>query len=213
MGLLLGMIVMLAAMSLMDGAQGQTTRITGRVDGTQRGRVAMEQVTQRLRSQVCLGSAAPIVDARATEVTFLADFGDEAFTPEKRRLYITGNAMKEDYWAGTGTPPNVTFAPTPTRTRTIVTGIDQARDASGTSLPYFAYFAYNAATPTEPTEQLAAPVTTDDRARLVRVQVAFRARVKGQDERVDTSFVNSVIVRMANPTDPEQDKRGPQCSY
>jgi hypothetical protein len=208
---LLGTMVILAAAAIMDGAQGHTRHISGRVDGTQRGRVAMEQVTQRLRSQVCLGAATPVLDARSTEMIFYADFGDEAFTPEKRRLYVSGGALREQIWNGTGTPPNMTFPTTPTRTRVIAPGIEQAKDASGTALPHFSYYAYDASSPTEPRELLPVPVSTDDRARLVRVQVAFRTRVPRQDERVDTSFVNSVIVRMANPTDPDQDKRGPQC--
>lgn len=209
----IGMVIVLAIAALMDSAEGQTTRITSRVDGTQRGRSAMEQIVQRLRSQVCLGSATPVISAQATEVTFYADFGDEAFTPEKRRFYVSGDLLKEDMWVGSGTPPNVTFATTPTQTRTVATGIDQAKDGAGSALPYFTYYAYNAATPTEPSEELAAPLTSDDLTRLVRLQVAFRTRVPHQDERVDTTFVNSVTVRMANPSDPEQDKRGPQCNF
>jgi hypothetical protein len=210
---LLGVMVVLAAAALMDSAQGQNSRISGRVEGTQRGRVAMEQVVQRLRSQVCLGTATPVLDAQSTEMTFFADFGDEAFTPEKRRIYVSGGALREQIWNGTGTPPNVTFPSTPTRTRVLASGIAQATDGAGTAIPYFSYYAYDASSPTEPRELLPVPVSADDRARLVRVQVAFRTRVPRQDARVDTSFVNSVIVRMANPTDPDQDKRGPQCSY
>jgi hypothetical protein len=209
----LGVIVILTGAALMDSAQSQGTRISDRVDGVQRGRAAMEQITQRLRSQVCLGTATPILDAQSTEVTFYADFGDEAFTPEKRRLYVSGGALREQIWNGTGMPPNVTFPSTPTRTRALVSGIVQANDHTGAAIPHFSYFAYDASSPTEPRELLSTPVSVDDRARLVRVQVAFRTRVPRQHERVDTNFVNSVIVRMANPTDPDQDKRGPQCSF
>ncbi|MGH2616458.1 MAG: PilW family protein [Thermomicrobiales bacterium] len=208
---LLGVVVILSAAAMMDGAQGHTTRVTGRVDGTQRGRVAMEQITQRLRSQVCLGTATPVTEATDNSVTFYADLGDEAFTPEQRRIYISGNDLREQVWTGSGTPPNVSFPGPPTE-RVIVQGIERAKDQSGSPLPYLAYYAYDASTPTEPRELLTTPVSLADRARLVRVQIAFRTRVAGQDERVDTTFVNSVIVRMANPTDPDQDLRGPQCT-
>jgi Tfp pilus assembly protein PilW len=208
---MLGMVVILAAAAMMDGAQGHTSRVSGRVDGTQRGRVAMEQITQRLRSQVCLGTATPVTEATDQAVTFYADFGDEAFTPEQRRIYISGGALREQVWTGSGTPPSVSFTGTPTE-RVIVNGIAPAKDDTGATLPYLAYYAYDASTPTEPRELLTTPVSLADRARLVRVQIAFRTRVAGQNERVDTTFVNSVIVRMANPTDPDQDLRGPQCS-
>ena len=66
-------------MGMVDVSQRASSRVEARVDSTQRGRVAMEQVTQRLRSQVCLGSASPIVSATDTDVTFFADLGDEQF--------------------------------------------------------------------------------------------------------------------------------------
>jgi hypothetical protein len=209
---LLGMVVILAVLAMMDGAQGHSSRVALRVDATQRGRVAMEQATQRLRSQVCLGTATPVTEATATGITFYADFGDEAFTPEQRRLFVSGGALREEIYNGTGTPPAVTFPTTPSQQRVLVRGIEQAKDASGTALPYFSYYAYTASNPSEPTELLSTPVSTDDRPRIVRVQVAFRVRAGSQDERVDTTFNNSVIVRMANPTDPDQQLRGPQCS-
>jgi hypothetical protein len=209
---MLGMVVILAAAALMDGAQGHTTRIEGRVEGTQRGRVAMEQITQRLRSQVCVGTATPMIEATSNSVTFYADFGDEAFTPEKRRLYVSSGALREQVWNGSGTPPNVTFPSLPDRSRVIATGIDQAKYETGTPLPFFSYYAYDGTNPREPRELLPSPVSETDRARLVRVVAAFRARVPHQNERVDTTFVNSVIVRMANPTDPDINLTGPQCA-
>jgi hypothetical protein len=216
---ILGIIVILAAAALMDGAQGHASRVSARVDGTQRGRAAMEQVTQRLRSQVCLGTATPTVEATDDSVTFYADFGDEAFTPERRRVYVDDEngdgvmELREEIFPGTGTPPNVTFPVSPAQRRLLVDGIEPAKDSAGVPLQYFTYYAYDSSTPTEPRELLDTPVSADDRARLVRVQIAFRTRVRGQEERVDTTFVNSVIVRMANPTDPDQDRRGPQCTF
>jgi Tfp pilus assembly protein PilW len=209
---LLGMVVILAAAAIMDSAQSHSSRVAFRVDATQRGRAAMEQVTQRLRSQVCIGTASPITDARNDSVTFYADFGDEVFTPELRRIYVAGGALREEIYLGSGTPPNVTFASTPSQRRLVLEGIEQANNQSGTAVPYFSYYAYNASNPTEPTELLTTPVSATDRARIVRVQIAFRVRAKAQDERVDTTFNNSVIARMANPTEPDQDLRGPQCT-
>ena len=96
-----GMIVLLALLNLLDSAQTASSRTIARVDGTQRGRVAMEQVTQRLRSQICLGAALPLIttDAAsptdANSITFYSDLGNGSdFLPEKRRLYVSGTDLK-----------------------------------------------------------------------------------------------------------------------
>jgi type II secretory pathway pseudopilin PulG len=208
----LGMVIVLATVALIDSAQTSSARVTARVDGTQRARAALEQLTQRLRSQVCVGYSTPVVSATADEITFFADYGDQAFTPEGRRFYFAGNELRERIWNAVSTPPSATFANAPTRDRVVISGIERVKDDAGNPMPWLTYFAYDAASPTEPREQLPATVPSADLPRVVRVQVAFRTRVKGQDERVDTNFVNSTIVRMANPSDPDKDNRGPQCA-
>jgi hypothetical protein len=209
---LLGIIVIMAAAAIMDAAQGETTRITQRVDGTQRGRVAMEQITQRLRSQVCVGTSTPILDAQDNSITFYADLGDETFNPEKRHIFVQNGQLIEEIFVGTGTPPTQTFPSTPTSTRLMTANVVQARDSAGNLLPYFRYYAYDTGTPSEPNLLLGTPVSAANLPQIARVLVAFRIRAPNQDERVDTTFSDAVVSRMANPSDPDPTLRGPQCT-
>lgn len=85
----IGMVVLFATGNLLDASGRASAEVQDRVDAVQRGRVAMEQVTQRLRSQVCLNATTPAVTyAGANEMWFYTDLGDHTagFVPEARKL-------------------------------------------------------------------------------------------------------------------------------
>jgi prepilin-type N-terminal cleavage/methylation domain-containing protein len=213
---LVGVIVLLSLLNLLDASETASSRVTARVDGTQRGRVAMEQVTQRLRSQICLGAAVPLIigDAAsptdADSVTFYSDLGNGSdFLPEKRRIYVSGNDLHERVIAGTGLPPNTTFTATP-RDRVILENIKPALQG-GTNLPYFRYYTFDSATPPQPTVELMPPLAAADSSRIVQVVIAFRAD-SGREDRVDANFVNAVYSRAADPGSADVTRRGPQCT-
>jgi hypothetical protein len=206
----LGMVVFLALLGLVDASQTSSARVQDRVDGTQRGRVAMDQVLQRLRSQICIGSTPPIIAGTTTEVTFYADLGNDDFRAEKRRIYVLNGQLKEDVYDSTGTFPAYVFPASPTRTRTFMTGIKQAKDSAGNPMPYFSYWGYDTNTPPSLNQQVNPPFSATDPARIVKVMVAFSADTR--EDRVDTTFVNGVTARMADPSASDTSKRGPQCS-
>jgi Prokaryotic N-terminal methylation motif len=210
-----GMIILLALLNLLDSAQTASSRTVARVDGTQRGRVAMEQVTQRLRSQICLGSALPLIttDAAspsdANSITFYSDLGNGSdFLPEKRRIYVSGTDLKERIIAGTGLPPNTVFTAAP-RDRTIAQNVKPVVQ-NGVNLPYFRYYAFDNATVPQPTVELKPPLTAADPKNIVQVVVAFRVS-SGREDRVDSNFVNGIYSRAADPGSPDPNRRGPQC--
>jgi type II secretory pathway pseudopilin PulG len=209
-----GIVVLISTLTLLDASQTASSRVVARVDGTQRGRVAMEQVTQRLRSQICLGSAVPLItdDASsptdANSVTFYSDLGNGSdFLPEKRRIYVSGTDLRERVIAGTGLPPNTTFTTTP-RDRTIMQNIKPVVQG-GNNLPYFRYYMFDNATPPQPTVEVTPPLSSA--YHIVQVVVAFRAAA-GKEDRVDTNFVNGVYSRAADPGSSDPNGRGPQCS-
>jgi prepilin-type N-terminal cleavage/methylation domain-containing protein len=212
----IGVVVLLVLLNLLDATQTATSRISARVDGTQRGRTAMEQVTQRLRSQTCVGALTPIVigdttsPTDANSVTFYSDLGNSTdFVPEKRRIYVSGTDLRERVTPGTGNPPNTTFTAT-AKDRIIMQGVKPVTQGA-TTLPYFRYYAFDDAAPPQPTIQLTTPLASADSSRIVQVTIAFRAS-SGKEDRVDTNFVNSVYSRAANPGAAKQADRGPQCS-
>jgi hypothetical protein len=209
----LGTLTLMVVIGLVDAARNASSRVEARVDGTQRGRVAMEQVTQRLRSQACIGTLTPIVAGDATSVTFYADLGGEQFVPEKRRLLVTGGDLKEQIWTGTGTVPDVTFPNAPTKERLVLKNVLPVKDDVGNDMPYFTFFAYDDQARANPSVKLSVPLSANDLKLVVRTQVAFKAKpFNKQDPRVDTNFVNAVTTRFAEPLAIDPTKRGPQCA-
>lgn len=204
----IGVVVLMAVFGLLDVSLRASSRVEDRAEVTQRGRVAMEQLTQQLRAQTCLGSGVPaMTQADSTSMTFYADLGDDTFTPQRRRLVYSNGAITEFLYAGTGTPPNMTFSATPMRTRTVVTNIVPVG-----STPIFRYYAFtpDGSSPVTPSVLLASPLSTTDLARTVRIAISFIVQpTRGpQNNAVQSTFENYVYVRTSDPTDPE---RSPAC--
>lgn len=231
----LGMIVLLATGSLLEASGRASGGVQDRVDAVQRGRTAMESITQRLRSQVCLASNLPaIARGEANEMWFYTDLGDHsttAFLPEARKLrYVAGAAgqngsIVEDVYdtVQIRTTPDLTrdatFAQTPSRTRTIIADVELAedtddRDADGNRTeirPLFDYYRFLGVDPATPNDRLAAPISTADAARVVRVAVGFDSRPTISPRtrtQLDTRTETDVFVRTADPTDPDN---SPSC--
>jgi prepilin-type N-terminal cleavage/methylation domain-containing protein len=202
----LGSIVLVAAINLMDSSVSASKDVVNRMDGLQKGRLALEEMTQRLRSQVCPDKATPaIVDATATSVSFFSEMssaggnGDPVFAPEGRRITFASNRITEEVWNTLANPLNSTFSGAASSTRTIA---EQIHQQSGT--PFLRYFTF-VNTPATPTLELVPPISAADKARIVKIEIAFDSRPVGttQAQAVDTSFENDVFVRTADPTDPE----------
>lgn len=214
--MVIGNVIMLAAFSLTDASQTASTRIQDRVDAVQRGRTAMEQITQRLRSQTCLGTGLPaMIAADDNTVTFYAELGDETFQPEIRRItFLSNGSIREEVWTSqtSATPLGFTFPgypASPVRTRIVTSGIVHT-NSGGVDVPYFRYYAFVGTDPATPALLLTTPLVQSDAARTVRIVVTYDSRPARtvQDRAVDTTFANDVYVRTADPTDPT---RSPQC--
>ena len=83
----IGMIVMFAMFALLDNTVRMNTNAMAKTDAMQRGRLAMDTMTQELRSQVCLDNlAGPAIVPNVTDSTtveFYSDFssGDGTVHP------------------------------------------------------------------------------------------------------------------------------------
>jgi Tfp pilus assembly protein PilW len=216
-----GTIVLLAIFLIVDTLWVQTARVQDRVDNVQRGRQAMENITQTLRSQVCLGAGIPAISqADDNSMTYYADLGDENFTPNKYRLVYdpntNGGAITESFYPGTGTPPNVTFPVNPTKQRTLITNATRYTDPStGQVVPVFRYYAFTS-TPVTPNQLQATPLdgtpsstAANAAARTVKVSISFTANPSRQTNRTKSLFQNYVYVRTSDPSDPDH---SPQCN-
>lgn len=212
---IIGVIVTLATFDLLDASTRASTEVADRVDAAQRGRVAMEQITQRLRSQICLDSNTPAITyADDNEVRFYADLGDEVFQPEARSLSYSAGVITDALWSTLASPPINTFGQTPTTTRILLE--DMAEAVNGpTTVPIFRYYAFLGNDPATPALLLQTPLTAADRARVVKISISFDSRpsrtavaAPQTAGRVDSRFENDVFVRTADPSDPGH---SPQC--
>jgi prepilin-type N-terminal cleavage/methylation domain-containing protein len=215
----IGLIVLMAAFMLLDRAVSGSAQIADREDASQRGRVAMEEITQRLRSEVCLGDAQPIVAGTDSSVTFYTNLSSNPNAAQKRTLrYVAAEKrLYEDIYTGTGTFPALTFPPTPNTTRELVRPIVQATKKIGsttTTLPFFRYYKYTANTTTGALTQLNTPLSSIDAPDVVMVGVAFRAlpirkvEQTSDDAAFGSTFEGQAYVRLADPTNPSE---GPSC--
>ncbi len=226
--MVIGMIVSLAAFSLIETTMRRTADTSSRVDTTQRGRVAMDFVTRELRSQVCVQATAPVMtDDRAiyaatpTSVTFFSDLSDESFragntikAPELRSISLETGKLIERRWAGTatGTTLNPTYsyaypgAATQSRVlATDISAVDKTADGQPLIFHYYYYRDGDNNPLTPPTldgeYDSRTALTAAQATVLTKVEVVFRAnpaRGKATD-RGRVIFRNTVYSRLADP--------------
>lgn len=201
-----GVGVLLAAGTLSSAMLHAQTRISDRSESIARGRTAMEQIVQQLRSQVCLGPGYPAITyGDSSHITFYADLANRTFVPEQRDLQFTAGALTQRDYPGTptGALPPFTFARTPSRTRVILDRM-QLQNPSGTPVPFFRYYSFDGNNPIRPARLLAVPLSANDAQRVVQITVAFSALPsRGGSGTIGEPFTANVYVRTADPTDPE----------
>lgn len=205
----LGVTLLLATANVIESATRAQGRVDDRTDSIQRGRTALEQIVQQVRSQVCLGPGYPALEyGDPNRAVFYADLANSTFVPERRELTYADGAITERAWRGvasSGSGAPFTFSDPPYRVRVIADRLAPLA-LDGTALPVFTYYAFDGADPIRPSRVLATPLdaTTPDRAKVVQMRVAFTALPAGRASRADGEpFSANVYVRTADPTDPD----------
>jgi hypothetical protein len=202
--MVIGMMVILAAFALLDSSVVLTGKVTDRVDRTQRARGSMEDITRKLRSQVCPSAGqASIIDAQDYLVKFYSFTGTKPFVPDIRQLAwdTNTNSIIESRWAGTGTAPNTSWAATPT-TRTVLT--DVLPPVSPT--PMFAYYASGATNP------FTAPLSATDAKATSKITVTARIFGTGNGTSgKSTTITGEAFTRTADPNGTNG-STAPQCA-
>lgn len=202
-----GVGVLLVAGTMATAFMHAQLRISDRSEAIARGRTAMEQIVQQLRSQVCLGPGYPAITYGGdSEVTFYADLADTTFVPQQRDLtFANGKIVERDYdgTASSGQPP-FTFSSTPSRTRVILDGV-QLQSSGGNPVPFLRYYSFDANNPVRPANLLSTPLSAGDAARVVQITISFQALPSrlGSTAASAEPFTANVFVRTADPTDPE----------
>ena len=199
----IGMATVLAVYAVLDTSIKQSNNIAGRVNATQRGRIAMDIITRQLRSQVCYSPTVPaIVSGTADSVKFHVDLSDGTQAIQQREILFspTAGTLTERVWPGQGSP--LAF-PTMTVNRQITDGV--GRIAVGA--PIFKYYAYNIPTPPavpRPITALSTPLSATDVARVAKIEIEFMALPPGGKVTTPSASTlqNEIYVRVADPNDP-----------
>jgi prepilin-type N-terminal cleavage/methylation domain-containing protein len=175
-----GIMIVGVAFGLLDSVVRTFGSAGNRVDVSQRGRLAVDQLTARLRSQVCGGgptNADPnaaytpaIVLATDNKVAFWSNVGDGQGRRLRALQYANGSITEYTY---AGSDPNAA----PATTRQIVSTVAAT---NGTGL--FKYFAYNPAAADQAASPapalylaLTTPLAAADLQRVVRTTIAYTA--------------------------------------
>jgi hypothetical protein len=203
-----GVVVLLAAMGLIDTAGPLTMKVQDTVDSTQRGRLALDTMTSELRSQVCVNtSTVPMISADADEVIFYANTGDENAFPEKRRLAYVNGQIVEEVWKGTNAAGTAFSA-----TSSLRTLVANAQKMTSPATNVFRYYGFTTSGATTPTLALTTlPLSAIDLGKVVKIGISFvvrpdRAKTTSKREMV---FQGSTFTRTANPLDPS---KGANCT-
>jgi hypothetical protein len=210
-----GMIVMLAMFALLDGTVRMNTNAMAKTDAMQRGRLALDVMTQELRSQVCLENlAGPAIvpnTTTANTVEFYSDFseGDGTVPPTKRRLSYdptTGDVTTKIYTTDDPEPTPGDFPAAPTATHLRLENAALQRDEGGAEIPFLRYYAYrwidlaDGTKRPEATLPLTPPIDANEARRVARIDVTLVARPAGNDDsKKGVNLTDQVMARHSDP--------------
>jgi Tfp pilus assembly protein PilW len=214
-----GFVILSATLGLLESTLRLDNGVMAKTDAQQRGRLAMDRITQELRSQVCLNLTTPAilpVKSTADSVTFYSDFGENVKAPPMLRTITfdsaSGDIVETDI-AGTG-PDGGPFVYTATPTQQVIfQNATRVKEADGTTRPFLKYFAYQTtAGVLGTTQELTPPLSTSGAsaaARVARIEISFTARPTGATDNKDaTDIKDEISVRHADPNLTVPD---PQC--
>jgi len=206
----IGVITLLAVFAVLDTSVKQSNAIAGRVNATQRARLAMDTITRQLRSQMCISATAPaIISGTNDSVKFHVDLTDRLRPIEQRELVFnpTTQTLTQSTWSGVVGASGATTWPNPPAVKLLLDDVTR-RPIPPLPAPqdtaFFHYYAYSLADPPRPTILLPTPLTLADRARVAKIELGFTAlppRAKPSPAS-SVTLQNEVYVRVADPNDP-----------
>jgi hypothetical protein len=190
-----GMIVLFAVFGLLDTAVRLQAKTVDGVETTDRGRLAIDRISQGLASRICLGNQPSLVEGDDDHVEFYASLAPESsavrLIVQRREVALVGTTIREEVWTSNPPlgPPNLPPASstTPASDREIVSGVRKTG-----STPVFRYYARNGAGG-EPTVLLPTPLSAVDLRRAELVEVTFSAQGNRSD--VSTDYTNRILTR------------------
>jgi hypothetical protein len=204
-GLAMGMVVMAGLAMVIITTMRGSDRVTARVDGTQRARLVVTQITEELHSACIWPQAAPILpESTGKSLAFTHAVGSQAqaVAPTPTKSVITlgtgGTLTQSDYAWEKGSYPHWEFAKTAT-TKTLLTKVGPLTPEG----PIFTYYKFVNG------NLVAVPATEKiegESAWVIQVQVALNATpttTPVADPGADSSLMDAAVLRLTPPAFPE----------
>jgi type II secretory pathway pseudopilin PulG len=213
-----GFVVLAATLGLLESTVRLNTGVMAKTDAMQRGRMAMDTVTQQLRSQVCLDweHSAILENSTESQVTFYADFSQEGKKPVKRQIVFDDvkheiRSLRFDSTATVSPPPVSSYPLTATGSTVVLENTwPQRNEANTADVPYLQYFAYRTTNGLlKADEPLPPPLDKAEAARVARIDIAFLARPTGGKD--NKKAVNLSDLVMARHADANKSVPDPNC--
>jgi hypothetical protein len=179
-GLAAGTVVMLGLTTLVVITLHTTTKVSARVDATQRARTALTRMIDQLHSACIAPKAAPMrKESTGSELRFVHAAGSAvAPVPTLSVISLSGTTLSQtDYSWKEGSAPFWVFNTTPASTTELMTNVVPI-----TGKPLFSYYAYGSGALSE--TALPTPLSELDASRTIQVGVAFQvgSGKKGYEE-------------------------------
>jgi prepilin-type N-terminal cleavage/methylation domain-containing protein len=148
-----GIVVLMAALTILDVTMQQTTRSFSMVDATNRARPALEEVENQLHSSCFADDETPIQSgSTGTSLVFLTAYGDGTSpTATWNQIQFSGGNLTESVYSTTESEVDdlpVWSQGTLQSTRILLTNVAEEQNG-GTTVPVFQYFAYQQASGTD----------------------------------------------------------------
>jgi type II secretory pathway pseudopilin PulG len=215
-GIIIGMIVVIASLNVLDSTVSLGTKVSKRVDATQRGRTGLDRITRDLQSMVCVpGDPAQdaLIAGSDNSVDVYADLGDGSASrpPQRRTITYTPatRRLTESVYTPTGTAGAYVFPTTPTATTTLLSDVIQDG-----STPIFTYYPIDS-TPDDdvaPTalSTSAGALAATDLDNVARIRITFKALPSNRSTaKPGDAVMQDDVYRSA--VDPNSADTTPQC--
>jgi Tfp pilus assembly protein PilW len=215
-GIIIGMIVVIASLNVLDNTVSLGTKVSKRVDATQRGRTGLDRITRDLQSMVCVpGDPAQdaLIAGSDNSVDVYADLGDGSASrpPQRRTITYTPatRRLTESVYTPTGTAGAYVFPTAPTATTTLLNDVIQDG-----STPIFTYYPIDS-TPDDdvaPTalSTSAGALAATDLDNVARIRITFKALPSNRSTaKPGDAVMQDDVYRSA--VDPNSADTTPQC--
>jgi hypothetical protein len=198
-GLSVGTVVMLGLTTMVMLSMQSTSRVTKRVDSTQRARLTLTRLVDQLHSACVSPKLAPVQKESSTTVLrFIHATGSEVSpVPTLSVVSLSGEDLTQtDYAWKEGNPPFWTFKTTPTSSTTLMTKVKPIPGR-----PVFSYYGYSLGALSE--TAFAMPLSESDALRTIQVAVALMtspAKGTAAAESDPARIQDSVSFRLSSPS-------------